>query len=160
MNTLVSVVELFDLKSLNDHAAVEQKLRQGFEVNTTDSGGRTLLMEAVIQADHRLAELLVEKGADVNIHDNRGWTALHFAAQRFDVLSAELLIRKGADVNAQDRFGNNVIARAVADSRGRGDVIELLLKNGADATVKNQSGISALDTARSISNYNVIQFFE
>src|SRR5215204_247361 len=157
---MVTILTLFGIKDILDHATVLRKLREGLEINTVDSGGRTLLMEAVIRSDHELIDLLLESGADVNIRDKRDWTAPHFAVQEYDLVSTKQLISHGADVNARDDYGNNIISRAVMNSLGRGDVIQLLLAHGADAHFKNKSGISAFDSARAISNYNVIQYFE
>ena len=117
-------------------------------------------MEAVIQKDRELVEFLIEAGADVNVRDTRKWTALHFASQEQDTVLVERLIEAGAEVNATDDFGNSVIARAVISFRGNGDVIRILLAQGADIDTKNDRGISALDTARNISNYDVLQFLD
>lgn len=155
-----TIVTLFGLRNIQDHSTAIEKVRRGFDIDTVDSGGRTLLMEAVVQNEPALVEFLIEAGADVNIRDKRGWTALHFAAQRHDVTSAERLIQNGADVNIPDSYENSVISTAVYNSRGRGDMIELLRASGADENAKNKSGISALDLAKTISNYDVAQFFE
>jgi len=103
---------------------------------------------------------LLERGANVNEVDERNWSALHFAAQNYDPLAAKILIEAGADLNSSDNYGNTIISTAVLNSAGRGEVITLLINYGADADIKNKSGISALDLAKTISNYNVLQYFE
>ena len=157
---LVTILTIFGVKDISDHETILKRLEQGTDVNTIDSGGRTLLMEAVIQRDHDLVDLLVDRGADVTIRDRREWTALHFAAQEYDAAATKQLLLYGADANARDDYGNTVIATAVLNSLGRGDVIQVLLTHGADASVENQSGISALGLAKNISNYNTVQFLE
>ncbi|MEM9492603.1 MAG: ankyrin repeat domain-containing protein, partial [Myxococcota bacterium] len=72
---------------------------------------------------------------------------------------AGMLIGRGANVNATDGYGNTVIARAVYDSRGRGEIIETLLAHGADPDIRNERGISAIELAHTIANYDVKQFF-
>ena len=155
-----TIQSVFGIKGLNEIDVILEKLEGGFDINTVDSGGRTLLMEAAINNNNVLLELLLSNGADPNIREEKNWTALHFAVQNYDLVSSKLLLENGADVNAQDAYGNNVISRAVLNSRGRGDVIRLLRKYGADINSKNMSGISALDLAQSISNYDIIQFLQ
>jgi hypothetical protein len=48
---------------------------------------------------------------------------------------------------------------ATFDSRGRGDVIRLLLSKGADPDAVNDSGGSSRQHAERIGNYDVKQFF-
>ena len=73
---------------------------------------------------------------------------------------AAALIKAGAELELQDTFGNTPLSDAVFESRGRGDMIQLLLANGADKEKKNRQGISPLALARSIANYDVKQFLE
>lgn len=158
--TPITILTLFGIMDIHDHETILKKLKRGMDVNDADSSGRTLLMEAVIKRDHPLIELLIANRADVNIRDQRDWTALHFAAQEYDIVSTKRLVQAGAEINAIDDYGNSVISRAVLNSQGRGDVITVLIENGADIDFKNRSGFSALDLARNISNYNVIQFLK
>jgi ankyrin repeat protein len=58
-------------------------------------------------------------------------------------------------VDAQDIHGNTPLSRAVFDSKGRGQVIKLLLSSGANKDLKNKHGISPEDLAKSIGNYDV-----
>jgi uncharacterized protein len=108
----------------------------------------------------KFAAILSSTPIDLNTKGEKGLTLLHFAAIHFAVEIGQLLISKGADVNAKDNFGNNALWRATFESKGRGEFIELLLKNGSDRYEKNVSGISPLDLANTISNYNVKQYFE
>jgi ankyrin repeat protein len=155
-----TILTLFGILKITEHVTILRRLREGLDINTVDSGGRTLLMEAVVKGDHELVDILIERGADVNIRDQRNWTALHFAAQANDLVSVRKLVEHRAEINAQDDFGNTPIANAVFNSRGKGEVIQFLLTHGADRSKKNNSGISAVDLAKTISNYDVAKFFE
>jgi hypothetical protein len=44
-------------------------------------------------------------------------------------------------------------------SRGRGDIITLLRDRGADPTIKNNHGVSALSLSHTMSNCDVRRFF-
>ena len=65
------------------------------------------------------------------------------------------MIDKGADVNAKDKNGNTVICDAVFSSGGKPEIILLLKKKGADPNIPNNYGISAIELAESISNFDV-----
>ncbi|MDR2978028.1 MAG: ankyrin repeat domain-containing protein [Rickettsiales bacterium] len=105
-----------------------------------------------------VAELLIDKGADVNARDNIDWTPLHTAAFYDAKDVAELLIDKGADIRAKnndnetplevargevvtflavakDSSGNTLLHYAAKE--GNLDLIELLIKEGADIDAKN-----------------------
>lgn len=57
-------------------------------------------------------------------------------------------------------YGNTPLWVAVMNSRGRGEVIRLLLEAEAVADIPNKSGISTRSLAETISNYDNKQFFE
>lgn len=128
-------------------------------INACDIDGRTQLVNATIEGNVDLVRTLISKGADVNLVDSNGWSALHFAAQGFDHQIASLLLEHSAQVDAQDVEGNTPLSNAVFNSKGQGDLIELLLSHGADMNLKNKHGVSPLDLAKSIGNYDVAQFF-
>ena len=89
----------------------------------------------------KIAEILVQHGADINKKSN-GIAPLHFAA---DVPNNEkpillkYFLEKGADVNIRDFQGNTPLF--VANFADNKEVIDLLLKFGADPTIRNDKGI-------------------
>jgi ankyrin repeat protein len=110
--------------------------------------------------NQKFSEMLEENPIDLNSTDGRGWTLMHYAAQHHAVEIGQILVSKGANINAKDSFGNSVLWRAAFSSTGRGEFIKLLLDNGADKNEKNDSGVSPLELANTISNYNVKQHFK
>lgn len=60
-------------------------------------------------------------------------TPLHQAVVSGDRIAVQRVIRSGGDVNAANRYG--VTPLLLAAQRGRGDLIELLLKAGASVTI-------------------------
>lgn len=160
-NTKNKYQELLSLLHKNEDSTMFLILNEAeFDVNSTDSKGRTLLHYAVIENNFNIAKLLLDKGANSSHSDNNGWTPLHYAAQNYNAKLSELLIKYGADVNAKDEFGNTVIARATFASQGDGEVILLLLKNGADPKITNNRNVSAIDLAYKIGNFDVTQYFK
>jgi len=113
-----------------------------------------------ISEQGRVVRELLAAGHDPKATDDDGWTPLHAAAEHFAVDVAQILIDAGASVEAKDRFGNTPLHRAVFSSRGSGEMIQLLRKNGASATASNETGVTPLKLALQIANYDVAQWFK
>lgn len=127
-------------------------------IDDKDKDGRTLLFHAILAKNDELVSFLIKNGAECNLRDNIGWYPLHYSAQNYLIKITEMLINK-SDINVKDSYGNSVIWRAVFASQGRGEIIKLLLANGADPSLKNNSNVSALDLANTIANHDVKQYF-
>ena len=139
----------------DDNLSLKAILSSGANVNCVDRDGRTPLHDASIMNKLEAAELLLQAKADVNAKDAGKWTALHFAAQNWLPDLAKLLVAHGAAVDSLDEHGNTPLSNAVFNSRGRGELIEILLKAGADKNLKNNHDVSPLDLAKTIANYKI-----
>jgi ankyrin repeat protein len=128
------------------------------DVDRVDRGGRSALFEAIVNADEPAVAELIRKGANVNLADRTGETPLHAAARGFQLGIAGRLLIAGAAVDAVDENGNSSLWRAVFESRGRSEMIALLLKAGASRSLANKHGISPLDLAEKIANYDLKPF--
>ena len=126
----------------------------------SDSDGRSLLHHAVIHDALEFVKILLSRNSDVNSVDKNGWTPLHYAVQNNSIKMAEILVDSGSDIDATDNNGNTVLWRATFASRGYGEVIDFLINNGANPDTKNNNGISALELANRIGNYDVKKYFK
>lgn len=94
-----------------------------------------------------MANILLENGADPNFSNDRGWYPLHFAIQSQNMDIVKLLVEHGANINQQDGiFGNTPVFIAVSKTEGR-EFIDFFLNLGADVTIPNKMGITALKVA-------------
>lgn len=134
-------------------------IRAGADVNERGRDGRTALHHAVIDGNQDAIRHLLAFAADVNLADNDGNTALHFAANNHSVDIARVLVDAGAAIDSVDTNGNTPLSNAVFQSRGRGELILYFLSKGADRHRKNNYGVSPVDLADSIGNFNVKQWF-
>jgi ankyrin repeat protein len=138
---------------------MQAAIEDGSDVDARDHVGRTALHYAA--GDGRLDSVraLITAGADVDAADSRGEVPLQFAARSWNLPIAEALIAAGAVVDAANEHGNTPLSTAVFESRGRGELIRLLLGAGADPDRKNRHGVSPRSLAHTIANYPVAQFF-
>jgi ankyrin repeat protein len=125
-----------------------------------DELGRAPLHIAAAGGTSEGLKEMLRTGIDPNAQDDNGWTALHFAAQAGSVECVRALLAAGARVDLRDNHGNTPLFRAVFESRGDGSIITMLREAGADAHSTNGHGVSPVQLARSIGNYDVVQFFE
>lgn len=143
-----------------DVEAIDNMLLAGHELDARDKEGRTPLFYAARDGDVLIAAKLLDNGSTVNARDKNGETPLHFAARGYQPEVAEFLIQRGADIEAEDLHGNTPLWRAVFESKGKGGVIEVLVSSGADNNHKNSHGISPMDLAKSIANYDLVKFLD
>jgi ankyrin repeat protein len=152
---------LIDCVFKNDPAGLRAALDKGAEPNERGRAGRTPLFHAATDNRLEAAKLLLAAGAQVDAQDEGGNSALHQAAQDYHPEMASLLIDKGgAKVDIEDDYGNTPLWRAVFNSENRGELITILLRAGADRNHRNKRGKSPLDLARTIANYDAMQFFK
>lgn len=136
----------------------EKSLQNKNVIDFVDKDGRTLIFYAILQGNFEAVKILINNNAELNLKDNNGWAPLHYAVNEYHPVIVEHLIKNGADINAKDKFGNTVISRAVYSSKGKGEIIKLLLEYNADPSIKNDSDMNAYDLSEIISNYDVKKF--
>ena len=125
----------------------------------TDRAGRTDLHYAALEGEVVRVRKLLDEGSDPNAADVHGFTPLHFAAQSYEPGITRMLVERGAEVDRVNGHGNTALGLAVYNSRGRGDVIEILLGAGADPDRENNAGVTPRVLAERIANYDIRQFF-
>jgi ankyrin repeat protein len=160
----------------DDASTVANLLRRGFDANTLDPKGvhglllaiqepspkvaevllrwpktkvesRTAkdespLMLAALKGQLDLAKELIDRGADVN---KTGWTPLHYAATNGHLDVMNLLLDNYAYIDAESPNGTTPLMMAAL--YGTPAAVKLLLEAGADSTLKNQLGMTAIDFA-------------
>ena len=85
---------------------IEESLRLGFDINSEDEKGNSLLLVACQNGHRKMLDLLLNRGASIDHQNVQGCTALHYALA-YDQTGelAEFLIEKGADDSLENVLG-------------------------------------------------------
>jgi len=109
-----------------------------------------ILREAIIKRNPDIVRLLLAAGADANRTDNYNRNVLSEAACFNPPEVIDMLIKAGANVNlvSADHFRSTpLISACKLQNQDPVEVVRLLLAAGADASVKDANGKTALDYA-------------
>jgi uncharacterized protein len=120
--------------------------QRSVKVELRNPQGESPLMIAAIKGHLAPAQRLIQRGAEVN---KTGWTPLHYAASRAEpdsVAMARLLLEHHAYIDAESP--NRSTPLMLAAMYGHTDVARLLLEEGADPSLRNEQGLTAVDFAR------------
>ena len=161
----------------DDAAEVQALLKRGFDPNTIDPSGRhglfmalqdgslkaaevlvawpktnvewrspkgeSPLMIAAIKGHKELVRALIKRDADVN---KPGWTPLHYAATGGHVEIILMLLEEHAYIDAESP--NKSTPLMMAAMYGSTAAVRTLLEAGADPTLRNEIGLSAVEFAQ------------
>ena len=122
---------------------VTDLIAAGADPNIPDNRGITPLANAVVAGDKKMIKILLAAGADPNIADKNNRTVLLKAIQKFsDHETIKMLLAAGADPNVTSEHGITILNRA--SLRGDKDLVAMLLKYGADVSIRDYRGWDAL----------------
>lgn len=145
----------------NHVPSIEVLAANGADIEKPGKDGHSPLLIALSEGNYFAAEALIEAGADLSKGGGReGLTPLMVVAtqrppdQRLTRIAkgpaplelATAMIKRGADVNAVTSHG--VTALMVAAGHDNPSLIGLLVRNGANATMRSGEGKTAYDIAR------------
>ncbi|MES2950081.1 MAG: ankyrin repeat domain-containing protein [Pseudomonadota bacterium] len=126
------------------------------EIPATQAEVRTVndespLMLAALKGYLEVCQQLIARGADVN---KPGWTPLHYAATGGHLAIMRLLLDNHAYIDAASPNGSTPLMMAAR--YGTRDAVQLLADAGADPTVKNAVGLTAIDFALQVQRDDVV----
>lgn len=160
----------------DDPRTITELLKRGFDPNTIDPSGRhglfialhdgslkaaevlvawpqtkvewrsakdeSPLMIAALKGHKEMVRKLIARDADVS---KPGWAPLHYAATGGHLEIMQILLDEHAFIDAESP--NRTTPLMMAAEYGSPQAVKLLLEAGADPTLRNELGLSALDFA-------------
>ncbi len=122
---------------------VEALIQAGANVNAVDQCKRTPLHHAALNDCVDTVEVLLKEGAKVDSVDQYKMTALHNAAENGRKKIVEVLIKNKADnIDAKNCNGSTALYCAALNNHA--NIVNALIKAGADVNEKDISGWTAL----------------
>jgi ankyrin repeat protein len=115
---------------------------KGLRAEVRTAKDESPLMLASMAGMVEVCKRLIALDADVN---KTGWTPLHYAASGGHIEVIKLLLSHSAYIDAESP--NLTTPLMMAAMYGSPQAVEVLLAEGADANLKNQKGMTALDFA-------------
>lgn len=153
-------------KALTGGTAAQAKrlLDQGANIEARDAQGATPLITAAGRGNLALVTLLLNRHAEVETTDRAGNTALHQASFYGQVPCVEALLATGAQTSTRNALAFTPLHQAVrrfwelsGESRAdrltrQANVIDILLRHGADPELRDASGRTPITLATESSN--------
>lgn len=134
-------------------------VNQGTELNAQTPKGNSALHLAVQSGNPQTVEALLRAGADVTKKAQGGFSPIHYACLPMNGLNGNtanqlaiirLLLQYKAPIN--DTADNGCTPLHVAAKWGEREVVELLLKEGAEKSLKDNKGRTAASIAHDSGN--------
>lgn len=122
------------------------------DLETKAKNGDNALMIACFKGNKPAVEALLAKGAEVN---RPGWTPLHYAAAIGNNDIVRILLDRSAYIDAESP--NKTTPMMMAARGGHIYTVKLLLDEGADATLKNDVGMTAIDFAEKFNHKDIAE---
>eukprot|EP01102_Stenamoeba_stenopodia_P021797 TRINITY_DN8881_c0_g1_i3.p1 TRINITY_DN8881_c0_g1~~TRINITY_DN8881_c0_g1_i3.p1 ORF type:complete len:410 (+),score=145.96 TRINITY_DN8881_c0_g1_i3:148-1377(+) len=121
---------------------IEQLVKEGADINAPGANDRTALHKAAGYGHAAAVSLLLKLGADVKARDRQGRSPLHWGAVGGSKEVVEALLAANVDINDK-ATDNGSTALHTAAANKKFDVIELLVKKGADRSIKDNNNKTA-----------------
>ena len=127
-------------------------IEHGADVNAANDNygnghGRTALHYAAEKNNIEVIDVLVDAGANIEARTHGGASPLHSAATSLKFEALVILLRHGARVNALDTHRETPLRWAVdrVGHEGTAEMVDTLLRAGADEKILNHAGETAVD---------------
>ncbi|KAK4174654.1 putative ankyrin repeat protein [Triangularia setosa] len=121
-----------------DEGIMRLLLDNGANANAKATWEGSPLHVAALHGREAAIRVLLEKGAVINSQNDNGQTPLSIACRAGYASIARLLVGSGADVNHRDRGGVTPLAYTARRPGDNHELVEFLLKNGADPNITDK----------------------
>ena len=131
----------------NDVETMGVLMEVGADIEAREQAGSTPLHSAAGYDSLEALMMLLKHGADVHARNRDGATPFHCAARYNRLEALVVLLKHGADVNAVDYISQTPLhwAAREAGTSTAAEVVDLLLRRGADETMLGLGSTTAVD---------------
>lgn len=154
---LNEILDFYEKQRIIFRQVVHELIDQKKDLNQEYKFGiykNTPLNQAIDCRDEEFVGLLLKNGASLNLKtDNEEDSLLHKAVYTGNIKIIKLFLDAGIDINIKDKFDNTVLIAALSCPNNYNNVIQFLLKNGANPNIKNNNKKTALLSAVSECNF-------
>lgn len=147
----------------NDVGRVAELIRAGGNVNDKDSIQDSAFLYAGAEGFNEVLRLTLANGADVSSTNRYGGTALIPASEHGHVETVRILLEAGVPVNHVNSLGWTALQEAILLNNGgprQQDVVRLLLAAGADPTIPDPQGRTALENAHRLGFAEIVNIIQ
>ncbi len=130
-----------------------EAVRDSSQILAKDHEGNTVLHIAAENHNRYAVKSIMRDINDIGVTNNKKQNVLHILASQHphNVEYAKFLIENGGQmksmIHAKDAYGNTPLHLAAKTVHAK-DLVELLIKHGANITEKNNAGQTAIDIAK------------
>jgi ankyrin repeat protein len=128
-------------------------------LKTTDGIDETALAKTAFTGKTEIVKLLLQYKADPNVHDAYGIAALHGAARTNKAEVIEAIVNNKGDVNIKKDGTGDTPLHYAAEYNSM-EAAQMLIKLGADKTVKNDAGKTPYEVAKEKKSDKVIDLLK
>ncbi len=155
------ILDVFEAATLGNLARLREVLdRDARHVNAWSADGFTPLHLACFFGQEQSARLLLERGADpaAVAQNPMRVQPLHSAAAGRQLGIMRMLLERGAPVNARQHLGWTALHEAA--NQGNREMVETLLRHGADPALGNDDGKTPADIAAERRHAEIAELFQ
>jgi ankyrin repeat protein len=171
-NTYLSIVAQRGIQSFK---IIETALENGFDINSRVANKNTILMEVLSALSNidssdearrnsllAMGQKLIEIGINVNAVNNDNEHVLFQTIKSSDLESTLMLLEKKIDINLQNNNGETPLFYASYGGIEKLEITILLLKYGADPTIKNNKDQTIIEILNNLvlTNHGKIEFID
>jgi ankyrin repeat protein len=151
----VAILTQCGLKTILYHASHDNKIEivkllleyKNVNIDVRDSIGVTPLRIACVYGNSEIVKMLMDAGADPNVSNKNTTPLIRSIEEKNKNCTKILLSYPNIKIDLQDKCGNTALIHAV--QKNYDDLVEKIIQYGADITLKNEYGKSAIDYSTS-----------